>query len=527
MALLLAALAVAAAQTSPGAILLDRQRVDRAQPTPPPRRTAAAPALPAIHDAPDTPIRGIRFVGAKAPAAVAAAARPFVRRKATRQTLVELTAALSAAYAKAPVALYSVAIPQQDFAGGVVIVSLTEGRIATAQLKGAKPGAQPLLRRRLTRLTSEAPLSRATWERQMTLAQAIPGLTVATDVADPQATGALVLTATPKQKRTRFTAGFSNRGVDLLGDGEWDASAAFYGAAIDGDQLSVSASAAADLTRYRYVSAGYSAPIGADGLSAGANVAYLETRPKGYAVTGHARQAGLSLSYPLIRSFHRSADLSLGVDALNSDNAAFGSIVADERTRAVRLAGSVADTQTRRELSASAAISRGLDGLGARVATPGVRTDFTKATASAAASHAIGKRLVARLTASGQWSRDALPAAERFAIGGAAIGRAFDTGLLTGDRGGGGSGELAYRPLGEGRFATSELYLFGDGGAVTVLPRAGSGAQTYDLASAGVGARARYKEKAELGLEAARVVDAPYPGYGEDWRLTVGWRLSL
>lgn len=527
MAILLAALAAATAQTSPGAILIDRQRIDRAQPATPARAAPRTTTATIGADAPTTPIVGIRFVGAKAPASVAAAARPFLKRMASRQTLGELAAALSAAYADAPVALYSVAIPEQDFAGGVVVVGLTEGRIATARLAGSAPGAHPLLRRRLAPLTQEAPLSRATWERQQSLVQAIPGLTVTSDLTDPEATGALVLTATPKQKRTRITAGFSNRGVDLLGAGQWDAAATLYGAAVDGDQLSLSASAAADLRAYRYVSAGYSAPVGADGLTASGSLGYLETRPRGYPVTGHARQAAASLAYPLVRSFHRSADISLGVDGLNSDNAAFGNIVADERTRAARLAASMADSRTRRELSFAAAVSHGIDGLGARVTTPGVRTGFLKGTASAAASHAIGGRLVARLSASAQWTHDPLPAAERFAIGGDTIGRAFDTGLLTGDRGAGGLAELAYRPFGGGRLAASELYAFGDGGGVTVLARDGVPGARYGLASAGIGARARWHDKAELGLEGARVVDTPYDGYDERWRVTAAWRLKL
>ena len=60
-----------------------------------------------------------------------------------------------------------------------------------------------------------------------------------------------------------------------------------------------------------------------------------------------------------------------------------------------------------------------------------------------------------------------------------------------------------------------------------VLARDGFVGQRYGLASAGVGTRARWRDKAELGLEASRVLDEPYPGYDENWRLTASWRLSL
>ena len=119
-----------------------------------------------------------------------------------------------------------------------------------------------------------------------------------------------------------------------------------------------------------------------------------------------------------------------------------------------------------------------------------------------------------------------LPAAERFAIGGEAIGRAFDTALLTGDTGGGALAELAFRPVRAARFARSEIYAFGDYGGGEVRPRPLLPREHYTLASAGTGVRARYRDKAELGLEAARVLHAPYPGYPEDWRVSVTWRVS-
>ncbi len=520
-------LAATVAQDPRGTQLIDRNRADRALPTTPPLPVPSSRPQPSITtDRSAAPITGIRFVGAKAPARVAAAARHFLGQRADKPTLTRLAAAMSAAYEGGDVALYTVAIPDQAFTGGVVTVSLTEGRIARAQVKTDTPGAHPLLRRRLAPMTAETPLSRATYERQMALIAAIPGLTAQTDFTDPDANGALVLTVTPKQRRTKFTAGFSNRGVALLGDGQLDVRGEAYGAAVDGDLLSVSASAAADLKRYRYGALGYTAPIGASGLSASANAAYLETRPKGYPLLGHAKQAGASLGYPLVRRVHQAVDLSLGIDGLDSDNAAFGNIIASERTRVARAAVGLVDARTRRTVSLSASLSQGIAGLGTRIGTPYARAGFAKITAAASVNQAIGQRLVARVQASGQYTPDVLPAAERFAIGGETIGRAFDTALVTGDTGGGALAELAFRPLKTTRLAQSEVYAFGDYGGTRVQARPGLPSEHYTLASAGAGVRAKYRAKAELGLEAARVLEAPYRGYGEDWRISVSWRVS-
>jgi hemolysin activation/secretion protein len=503
---------------------ITRNRIDRSAPQPVP---AQAPVVSAqvVSDGNGQPIRGIRFTGAKAPAQVAEAARAFLGKPATKEVLTTLAAKLSAAYGDSDVALYTVAIPQQDFAEGTVVVNLTEGSIARVNVAG-DPKKHPLLRKRLARMTQEKPLSRPTMERQMTLAQTIPGLTIAPQFTDPNFTGALVMDVAAKQKHSKLTGGFSNRGVDLLGGGQFDAALELYSTAIDGDQFTLSGSAAGDLKRYRLVSGSYSAPVTASGLTAGLSATYFETRPKYLPIRGKAKQAAASLSYPLVRSFKRSADVSLSFEGLNSDNAAFGNLIASERTRAVRGAASFTVNTPKRSASALVSLSKGLDGLGARAAAPYIETGFLKATAAGSIAQAIGKRAALRTSFTAQYTRDNLPVAERLTLGGETIGRAFDTGVLSGDRGIGGVAELAYQPLKFAPLKTSEVYTFVDEGRLTVLGALGVADQTYTLGSAGLGLRAKYKDKAELGLEGARVIDKPVPGYAEKWRLTVSWRLN-
>jgi hemolysin activation/secretion protein len=510
-------------------VIVDRNRIDR---TPAPREAPARPepkrgTASVGATGSEAPIRGIVFKGAQAPAAVAEEARRFLGRPGNRDTLLELAGTLSRAYQRTDVALYTVAIPEQDTSTGNVTVLLTEGRIASAAVKGGK-GRNWLLRARIAPMLDETPLSRATFERQVTLMRAIPGMTFTTDFADPHADGALALTVTPKQKRTRFTAGFSNRGVAQLGNGQFDAKAEFYGLGTQGDQLTLSASAASDFKRYRYLSGAYAVPITASGLTLTTSGGYLETRPKGYPVRGKAKQAGTALSYPLIKGFRRSLDLSLGVDGLNSDNAAFGALIATERTRALRGGASYSDTREKRSVALGLSASQGLDILGARTDPLYADPRFLKLNGSAYLAQAIGKHMVARVQAGGQWSRDRLPAAERFAVGGDNYGRAFDVGFLSGDRGAGAAGEFAVRPLKRGKFGTSEIYTFVDRAWIGIEGRGGvPGRSDYALASAGFGTRLRWLDKAEIGVEAERVIDDPWPGYDEDWRVSLAWRLSL
>lgn len=517
----------AAGHPQAGDRLIDRNRIDRPR-TPAPKVKGDAPAERAKIAANGTgrPIRGVNFIGAQAPGPVAKAARAFLGRPMNAQVLAELAGTLSRAYGKSDVALYTIAIPQQDFAGDVVDVLLTEGRIARVELKAPK-GKHRLLAARAGPLTAESPLSRGTFERQISLMRAIPGLTVETDFADPQADGALTLTLTPKQRRRKVTAGFSNRGVELTGDGQFDVNAEFYGLGFEGDQLTLSASAAADLARYRYAAASYQMPVGASGLTFAGNAAYLETRPRRNPVRGKAKLAGATLTYPLIRRFNRAADVMIGFDGINSDNAVLGNLIATERTRALRVAAGITDSREKRSWSLSAAASHGLDVLGARTVEPLASTRFRKLSGAASVAQAVGKRLTLRVNLLGQYSDDRLPAAERFSVGGEALGRAFDTAFLTADRGAGALGEVAVRPVKSGPLAASELYAFADRAWIGVNARGLDPRVDLSMASAGVGTRFKFKEKAELGLEAATAIEDPYPGYDEDWRVSVMWRLSL
>lgn len=527
--MLLVAMTMLAAAADPqdGMRLIDRNRIDRPR-TPTPELEPAPAVERAKVKAIGTgrPIRGIRFSGAKAPRPVARAAEGFLGRTMNAETLAELAGTLSRAYGKSDVALYTIAIPEQDFANDVVEVLLTEGRIVQVEINAPR-GKHRLLATRAGRMTAEDPLTRATFERQFTLMRAIPGLTVEPNFTDPQGNGALKLALTPKQKRRKVTAGFSNRGVDLTGRGQFDLNAEFYGLAREGDQLTLGLSAASDFKRYRYAAAGYQAPLTASGLTLSANAAWLETRPRGVAGRGTAKLAGLSLSYPLVRSFHRAADLSLGVDGINSDNAVLGNLIATERTRAVRAAAGIVDAREKRSWSVSAAVSQGLDMLGARVIEPFAVKKFRKANGAASVTQAVGKRLTLRINLSGQYSGDRLPAAERFSVGGEALGRAFDTAFLTADKGAGALGEVAVRPVKGGSFAASELYAFADRAWIGIAARGVDPGIDLSMASAGIGGRIKFKEKAEIGLEAATAIDDPYPAFDEDWRISVMWRLSL
>jgi hemolysin activation/secretion protein len=509
--------AVAAAQLQPPTTPIDR---DRRPPVPKvePQKPAGSATVQAQGS--QEPIRTIAFQGVEAPAEVARAAEAFLGRPATRETLVELAAALSRAYERTDIALYTVAVPDQDFGDGVVVVDLAEGWIDSVRVDAPDGERFPLVEARAARLVGENPLSRGRFERQVSLIQSIPGLTVDASFDNPEGDDSVQFILVPKQKRREFALGINNRGPHLLADVILQAGADFYRLFADGDQLSLSGYASHDFDHYLAVDGTYAVPLTASGLTMSATAGWIGTRARHTDLRGHATFAGLAMSHPILRRARSAADISISIDGVNSKNALFGNVFATERSRAARLAAAYVSASEQDNLTASATLSQGLDIFGADVSDADGEAGFSKVNATLAYERTLVPRLLGRLNVLAQYSGDRVPAAELFAVGGATIGRAFDTGLLTGDRGIGGIVELAYRPLASGEFAQSEGYVFGDAATLTLEDRIGFPGQSFSLASAGAGIRVRYKDRIQLGVEAAAVVDRPFAGYDDDVRLS-------
>ncbi|MDQ8756336.1 ShlB/FhaC/HecB family hemolysin secretion/activation protein [Sphingosinicella sp. LHD-64] len=534
---MLGALALAGAASAAGAQTstpIDRDRVDRTQPTAPvPTGEAADTPSAAVSvqagDEAAPPIRTISFEKTDVPGIVAEAAMVFVGQPANRATLQALADAMSRAYGRSEVALFTIAVPEQDLSTGNVRVLVAEGHIEAVILTGEVEGrSNELVRRYAENLTRERPTSRRTLERYISLIQDIPGLKVQSRLEMGAGPGGVRLILALDYRRPTLAFSFDNRTTRLVRDGQFQATARGYGLLREGDETQIAGLASVDFDEQLYVGGSHSTPIGREGTRLTGSVGHLITRPRGSDLRGEATSFGLVLTHPLIRGYRRNLTLSLAFDGLDSENAAFGSIIATEQTRALRAAAGYAQTAERRALSAGLTVSRGLSVLGADVPAASGDATFFKINGRATFDQALGRRAVLRLRGSGQWTRDPLPAVERFSIGGADFGRAFEIGILNADRGLAGLAELAWRPIGSGRFAASEIYGFGDYAAVRLVPRPGffTGAD-FDLASAGAGVRLAWMDRAMIELEYARTVDRPFAGYESDWRFSVAWRVSI
>jgi hemolysin activation/secretion protein len=327
-------------------------------------------------------------------------------------------------------------------------------------------------------------------------------------------------------KRPTVSFGFNNRTTRLVEDGRFTAVGKAYRLLRDGDMTTLRLGASVDFKDSLQAGLSHSTPVGRNGVRAEARATVLRSRPAGTDIEGDAELYSAALTAPLIRSFKRNMLLRASFDAVNSDNAAFGSLIATEETRALRLSLAFSDRPGRFSYRVKLEGAQGIDVAGANVTEQIGDENYFKLKGDVSLARRFGDDFYLRLKSAGQWTGDALPANERFSLGGPRFGRAFKNSLINADRGYAFLLEPAWRPIGGGDFSKSEIYAFADYAQADVFSRLSGANRTYDIGSYGAGLRAAFKDKGVLELEASHPYDQPVPGYGQDWRFSIGWRLD-
>jgi hemolysin activation/secretion protein len=511
-----------------GATILDQNRPDRAPPS-------AAPIGPLDvkpnqtnqTQGPDQAIPAfvltrVQVEGGTVPAAALKPAwAPFVGKRVGVGELKAMADAVSDAYGRSDVALYTIVTPRQTFGGGVVQLNVIEGYVEDVTLTGE--GAGKLVRAYAAKLKHSLPLKRSKLERYLSLMRDAPGVSIDVQLLRGTRPGAVVLAIVAHRKRFEGGVSLNNRGTAYLGQNQVRGDLYIDGVPFLGDQLRLTYATPTDFRRFQYYGGSEQIAVGDDGANMTLAGGYIITRPAFTPIQGRAYTWSVQGSYPVLRGDQKNLYVTGDVDISDSTNAAFGQELFSERVRTVRGAAAYTVQKPVQAYSLSATVSAGLPAFGAQAAINGwSKTNFTKLNMAGKYSHAIGKDWVIRLDAAGQGSGDKLPGSEQFSLGGDEFGRGYPAAIAIGDQGVAGSAELAYRPpklpkLMEG----SEVYAFADGGEVSWRNRPFAGGYTESLASAGGGVRWAVLAKGVVEVEAADGVKAPFPGADDGWRVTL------
>ncbi|HEY4171527.1 MAG TPA: ShlB/FhaC/HecB family hemolysin secretion/activation protein [Rhodopila sp.] len=378
---------------------------------------------------------------------------PLVKIDAARQAILQH-------YRSAGYILSSVAA-KLDAAGHLRFI-VTEGRIASVKLDGDIGPAGVQVLRFLNQLTEVQPITAATLERYLLLAQDVPGITLRA-VLQPSADdpGALNLVAQVTRKAVSGLISFDNRAFSQTGPNEGLGVLDLNSFTQLGEKTELSFFHAFPNSE-NFGQVAEEMFLGGSGLKLRLYAGYGGAQPAGGSgnplavlnYNGTTTVLGAMLSYPIIRSRQQTLNIFTTLDALES-NVHTGqpqTLTSYDSLRVLRLGEEYAmsdlwfgpDRPAANALSAR--LSKGLQILGAEAnglapdaARANENSDFFKINFEATRTQTLfrpwqGASVALMGLLIGQWSSDILPPAEQFYLGGAQFTRGYYSGQVAGDK---------------------------------------------------------------------------------------------
>jgi hemolysin activation/secretion protein len=342
-------------------------------------------------------------------------------------------------------------------AQGDVRFIVTEGYISSVKLSADVGPAGTMVLAFLQNVTNERPISEASLERWLLLAQQVPGISVhAVLQADADNPGALTLIAEVSRQDVSALVTADDRGYVDTGPAEGLAVIDLNSVTSFGDQTEVSMFHTSGGTN-NFGQIDESFFIGSTGL-----------RLKVYGGAGRALPGGTlgktkyesnlevfggQLSYPLLLRRDQALNLSLSFDALGNLIITDGFRTSSDNLRVGRFGAQYAwqdlwigdsregvNVLNLRESQGIPLLGTSPDGrmLG-EAGRSGEKTDFWKLNGSIARTQTLGSplpdaTLALHLEAGGQYTTDILPSAEEFDLGGNHFTRGFYSGEVSGDK---------------------------------------------------------------------------------------------
>jgi hemolysin activation/secretion protein len=423
---------------------------------------AANPRLAALLATQITPQRfdvtGVHAVPFKE---IAALFSPMRGKTVTVGAVLAAAAKITAVYKAHGYALSFGYVPTQNFADGVVHVTVVEGYVADVIVKGDAGNMERKIRAIAAHIVKDRPLRQKTFERYLQVLGMLPGIHVNANVPAPTTTdGAtrLVIDVT----RTRFNA---TTGVDFNHPGIQGLTAVTEnGFTPLGEQLTFSTLLPSGPGDQRLYSLAYMQPVGADGLMLHVSGSHYQGNPDtdnqlpSYLQQNMDQdQYAINLTYPLLLDSRTNLTLTGGVYATELQerytNTVTGASVLqqyDLRVLDAKLDYVKAHDNSTQKIDLE--MAHGLNALGASASvvtqvgnnvlvTP-TNAEFTRYAATFIQSNAWPQRFGTVFNITGQHSNDTLPTTEQISFGGPRYGLAYDPGETSGDSGWGASMEV-------------------------------------------------------------------------------------
>jgi hemolysin activation/secretion protein len=447
----------------------------------------------------------------------------LIGKDVTLSDIYNVADGIERAYRQAGYPLVRAYVPPQRVSDGVFTIKVIEGYVAAISVEGGDAGTQATIKGYMQPVLDSKPLKLSVIERGLLLANDLPGVTATgvlrASASTPGASDLIVTVAQPA-----YSAGIAvdNRGSRFSGIWTVTGDVAFNSILADADQLSASVTASPHSLEQIGGTLRYRLPLSDDGLVGSLLGVVTHGEPGstlhafGFMTDSYA--VGPRLSYPLIRSRLESLSLDGGFtvqDAKVDVHVSGTTPISHDRWRVLDLDANYLNNDfLDGALGMSVDVAQGLPIFGAtpdgspNLSQIGARTDFTKLAGGARFTRPLDDGFSVSFATQGQYSFDPLVSGEQVTFGGTQIGRGYDPGAITGDRGIGGSVELRYdQRVSEPPLISLQPYVFYDA-AQTWYIHPSASLTDQSIASAGGGVRFWLEDGATLGVELARTLHA-------------------
>ncbi|HJT08309.1 MAG TPA: ShlB/FhaC/HecB family hemolysin secretion/activation protein [Stellaceae bacterium] len=404
-------------------------------------------------------------------------------------------------------------------------IRVIEGFISDVKLDGDIGPVGVLIYNFLNKLTAIRPVNIADIERALLLSQDVPGVSVRAILRPGTGeAGAVELIGQVGRKPFGGFVQYDNRAAPFAGPHELLVGAQANSFTSAGERTEVILYDTPFNEEQMFGQVDLEGFVGSSGLKLRAYGGYGPSEPGGplgeVGFRSRLTVAGVSASYPIIRTRPISLNVSLAFDVTRAEI----SETTDQTTgarqqssldelRILRL-GETLDFQDQTLglglVSANTVAltsHQGLSGLGASITNDrGARASFFKATGELTRVQNLfgfsGGLVALKLSGGGQFTDDVLPSNEKYFLGGSKFGRGYFSGEVTGDRAVAGTAELQLNTSTKWPVELGlQPYVFYDKGYAWNLA---AGDLNQNIASAGVGVRFSYTQQVSLELEGDR-----------------------
>jgi hemolysin activation/secretion protein len=428
--------------------------------------------------------------------------------------------------------LAAVQIPPQKIDSGTVKFDVLLARVVNFQVRGNVGKSGGLIAGYLEEIKSQPIFNVLEAERYLLLARDIPGydvrLTLRPAGTNPgEVIGDVQVNYTPIE----FDVNIQNFGSKAVGRFGGISQVRLNGLLGIGDRTTLGFFSTADFKEQLVGQFGEEIRVGRQGLTLGGGLTYAVTKPTigaGGALTSKTLIGSLSVRYPLLRRQATNLNISSGLDIIDQRARVAGSLITNDKLRvfygkvdvdtidsdSLSDASGYSSAEPRWRVLGTLEFRQGVGALGSSLNCGTLLRCPSRAegdaTAFVARASAFGeirplKNLAFSLAPRVQYAKRALLSFEEFSTGNYTVGRGYDPGILSGDRGVAAAGEIKVGSLvpKSAKSIVLQGYVFGDAAVVWNRDSDQRSLNPQKLYSAGGGVRFGYGQRINLDLGAA------------------------